>query len=212
MRDFILKRLELLPKPRPAGVAAHTAEAEAAAGARYRPSEHNNALFGCSRAAVLVDFCRRQLNPATRMKVTLITGTSAGIGEAFARRLAADQYDLLLVARSESKLQTLCAELTARRSITARYVALDLAAPAADQTLWDETQRRGLEVDWRINNAGIGSGGDFLEYDLPGIPNLLHLHMDAMVALTHRFRLAAGLLPPLLRPAYPPAKPPAARC
>lgn len=127
-------------------MAAHTAEAEAAAGARYRPSEHNNELFGCFRAAVLVDLCRRQLNPATRMKVTLITGTSAGIGEVFARRLAADQYHLLLVARSESKLQTLCAELTARRPITARYVVPTWPRPLPTKPCG--TKRSGAAWKW----------------------------------------------------------------
>lgn len=121
------------------------------------------------------------------MQVTLITGASAGIGEAFARRLAADQHHLLLVARSERKLQALCTELMAAHAITAQYVAIDLAAPGADQVLFEETQQRGLEVTWLINNAGIGSGGDFLEYDLPTIQNLMHLNMDALVALTYRF-------------------------
>ncbi len=125
------------------------------------------------------------------MNITLITGALAGIGEAFARQLAAEKYHLLLVARSESKLRLLCAELMAAYPITAHYVALDLAQPGADQALWAETEKRGLAVDWLINNAGIGSGGDFLEYDLPSIQNLMHLNMDALVALTHRF------LPPM---------------
>lgn len=125
------------------------------------------------------------------MQVTLITGASTGIGEAFARRLAAEKHHLLLVARSESKLRALCTELAATYPITAQYVALDLVAPGADQLLFDEAQRRGLEVNWLINNAGIGSGGDFLEYDLPTILQLMHLNMDALVALTYRF------LPPM---------------
>lgn len=121
------------------------------------------------------------------MYVTLITGASAGIGAAFARRLAAEQHNLLLVARSESKLRALCAELKAAHAITADYVAIDLTEPGADQVLFAEAQQRGFDVDWLINNAGIGSGGDFLEYDQPSVLNLMHLNMDAMVALTHRF-------------------------
>lgn len=121
------------------------------------------------------------------MNVTLITGASAGIGEAFARQLAADNHNLLLVARSESKLSALCTDLMAKHPIKAQYVAIDLAQPGADQTVFDETQRRGLAVDWLINNAGIGSGGDFLEYELPSVLNLMQLNMAAVVALTYRF-------------------------
>ena len=80
------------------------------------------------------------------MKVTLLTGASSGIGEAFARRLAAEQHNLVLVARSETKLQHLCADLMQRYAITAQYVALDLAVPGADAQLYAETEKRQLEV------------------------------------------------------------------
>ncbi|GAB3274481.1 SDR family oxidoreductase [Larkinella harenae] len=121
------------------------------------------------------------------MNVTLITGASGGIGAAFAHRLAAEKHNLLLVARSENKLRTLCEELTNRYGIQARYVAVDLIQPGADQRLFEETERLNLTVDWLINNAGIGSGGDLLELDLASELDMMHLNMDALVALTHRF-------------------------
>jgi len=121
------------------------------------------------------------------MKVTLITGASAGIGEAFARQLASEKHNLLLVARSETKLATLCEKLTKQYGINALYVAIDLMKPDADRILFVETQKRGLEIDWLINNAGIGSGGDLLEHALDSELDMMHLNMDAMVALTHRF-------------------------
>lgn len=100
------------------------------------------------------------------MNVTLITGASGGIGEAFARRLAAEGHNLVLVARSEDKLRRLCAELIAKHSITAQYVAVDLVSADADQRIFEETEKRGLVVNWLINNAGIGSAGDFTRLDL----------------------------------------------
>ncbi len=121
------------------------------------------------------------------MKVTLITGASAGIGEAFAKRLAAEKHNLLLIARSENKLQLLCEELIAKHAVNVQYIAVDLTKPDADKILFEETEKRGLQIEWLINNAGIGSGGDFLEYDLKSIMDMMHLNMDAMVALTHRF-------------------------
>lgn len=121
------------------------------------------------------------------MKVTLITGASGGIGAEFAKRLAAEKHNLLLVARNEGKLQTLCSELRAKHHVQVQYVALDLSAPGADKVLFEETEKRNLEVDWLINNAGIGTGGDFLEYGLKDYLDMMHLNMDAMVALTYRF-------------------------
>jgi short-subunit dehydrogenase len=95
------------------------------------------------------------------MKVTLITGASSGIGEAFARRLAADGHDLVLVARSEKLLHELCDELMLEHKITAHYVVLDLTAEGSDLKLLEETEKHGFEVEWLINNAGFGSVGDF---------------------------------------------------
>ena len=64
------------------------------------------------------------------MKATLITGASSGIGEAFARRLAAEGHNLVLVARSEAKLHELCDELMLKhKKVTAHYVPLDVRIP-----------------------------------------------------------------------------------
>ncbi len=121
------------------------------------------------------------------MKVTLITGASLGIGQAFAKQLASEKHNLLLIARSENKLKVLCDELMAKYNIKAYYFPLDLTKPGADQTLFEETETRGLQVDFLVNNAGIGSAGDFLEHDLQSEIAMMHLNMDAMVALTYRF-------------------------
>ena len=95
------------------------------------------------------------------MKFTLITGASSGIGKAFARKLAEEKHNLVLVARSEPKLHELCDELMLQHGILAHYVALDLTEFEADTKLFEETERHGFEVEWLINNAGFGSMGDF---------------------------------------------------
>src|SRR6202022_3237547 len=100
------------------------------------------------------------------MNTTLITGASSGIGEVFARKLAARGHNLLLVARSEDKLITLCNELGRIKSTHAQYVAIDLSETDAAARLFEETQKRGLEIDLLINNAGFGSMGDFAKLDL----------------------------------------------
>jgi short-subunit dehydrogenase len=121
------------------------------------------------------------------MKVTLITGASGGIGEQFARRLAADKHDLVLVARSEKKLHELCDELMLKHKITAHYVALDLNEFEADKKLFDETEKHSMQVDWLINNAGFGSMGDFAKLDLERELDMINLNVSALVALTHRY-------------------------
>jgi short-subunit dehydrogenase len=121
------------------------------------------------------------------MKATLITGASSGIGEAFARRLAASEHDLILVARSENKLHELCDELMLEHKIVAHYVALDLLEEDADEKLFKETEKHGFEVDWLINNAGFGSMGDFAVLDLEKELDIVRLNISALVGLTHRF-------------------------
>src|SRR6266571_4531823 len=121
------------------------------------------------------------------MKTTLITGASSGIGEVFARKLAARGDNVLLVARSEDKLMTLCNELGRINSIRAQYVAMDLSQPDAPARLFEETQKRDLQIDFLINNAGFGSMGDFTTLDLDRALNMIDLNVRALVELTNRF-------------------------
>ncbi|MEQ1763270.1 MAG: SDR family oxidoreductase [Pyrinomonadaceae bacterium] len=118
---------------------------------------------------------------------TLITGASSGIGKAFARRLAADGHNLVLVARSADKLRDLCAELSAAHGIKAQYFALDLTEPNADERCFDETERLGLKIDLLINNAGFGSMGDFAKLDIERELEMIRLNIGALVGLTHRY-------------------------
>ena len=121
------------------------------------------------------------------MKATLITGASSGIGEVFARKLAARGDNVLLVARSEDKLMTLCNELGRINSIRAQYVAMDLSQPKAPARLFAEAQQRDLEIDLLINNAGFGSMGDFARLDLARELNMIDLNVRSLVELTHHF-------------------------
>jgi short-subunit dehydrogenase len=121
------------------------------------------------------------------MNTTLITGASSGIGEIFARKLAARGRNVLLVARSEDKLITLCNELGRSNSIRAQYVALDLSQPESAARLFEEVGKRALSVDMLINNAGFGSMGEFSKLDLARELNMIDLNIKSLVELTHRF-------------------------
>ncbi len=121
------------------------------------------------------------------MNASLITGASSGIGEVFARKLAARGRNVLLVARSEGKLITLCNELGRSNSIRAQYVALDLSLPESPARLFEEAEKRGLSIDLLVNNAGFGSFGDFSKADLARELNMIDLNTKALVELTYLF-------------------------
>ncbi len=121
------------------------------------------------------------------MKTALITGASSGIGEAFARRLAAEGHDIFLVARTEEKLQALCNELTGRHGIKADHLAVDLGKTGSEDAVFDTITDRGITVDILINNAGFGSMGDFSDLPLERELEMVDLNIRALVGLTHKF-------------------------
>ena len=121
------------------------------------------------------------------MNTTVITGASSGIGAAFARKLAARGRNVLLVARSEDNLITMCNELGRASGVRAHYIAMDLLQPDAAAQLFEETQRRGLLVEMLVNNAGFGSMSDFSELDLARELEMIDLNVKSLVDLTHRF-------------------------
>jgi short-subunit dehydrogenase len=121
------------------------------------------------------------------MKVTLITGATSGIGEALAHQLAGRRHHLLLVARNEQKLLTLCNELSQKNGIEADYIVADLSKPDAADAIFEESQRRNLSVSLLVNNAGIGSSGEFVTNDLQSEMDMLQLNNSSMVALCRLF-------------------------
>ncbi|HKY06467.1 MAG TPA: SDR family oxidoreductase [Blastocatellia bacterium] len=122
-----------------------------------------------------------------RNQTALITGASAGIGEAFARKLASRGANLFLVARTEEKLRSLSDELQNSYGVRADYFALDLSTDGAAARLFDETDRHGVKVDLLINNAGFGSFGEFCALPVERELQMIHLNIVALVDLTHRY-------------------------
>ena len=121
------------------------------------------------------------------MKVSLITGASGGIGEVFARKLAARGENVFLVARSGDKLAALCDELRRTHKVDAQFFAADLTEHDAPARLFAETERRGLRVETLVNNAGYGSVGEFALLDLENELRMVDLNVRALVELTHRY-------------------------
>ena len=88
--------------------------------------------------------------------LALVTGASAGIGEAFARAYAAKGHDLALVARRADRLEALATELSAAHGIEAFAIPADLALFEAHKPVLDAIAARGRHVDVLVNNAGFG--------------------------------------------------------
>src|SRR3954468_12912507 len=114
-------------------------------------------------------------------ETALVTGASSGIGEQFARQLAARGHDVVLVARRADRLESLAAELPTE----AKVVACDLASDAA--SLGGRVQELGVQVDLLVNNAGFGTSGPFLEHDPARDAEQVRVNCEAVVTLTHGF-------------------------
>lgn len=119
---------------------------------------------------------------ATR-PLAAITGASSGIGEAFARKLAARGYDILLIARRRDRLQQIAAELATTFGMRAQALAVDLATDSglaqAEQHLRNEPR-----LAFLVNNAGFGTRSFFHEAD-PAPQDAMHrLHVLATLRLT----------------------------
>lgn len=118
------------------------------------------------------------------MSSTLITGASGGLGEAFARLASADGSDLVLVARSREKLETLAHDLATTHGVTVRVLASDLAAPDAVPVLLDDLRLKNVVVETLVNNAGVGKLAPFSDTDPRDIERMLRLNVDALTLLT----------------------------
>lgn len=120
-------------------------------------------------------------------RIALITGASSGIGKELASNFARDGYDVILVARSESRLQLLAGELQARYGVAATAIVADLELANGASELFNEVKRRGLFVNALANNAGYGCFGEFRDADLERELAMMQLNMNTVVILTRLF-------------------------
>jgi uncharacterized protein len=110
----------------------------------------------------------------------IITGASRGLGAEYARVLASQGYDLLLVARDEARLRELSQKLETAHAIQTHVCVLDLAQPNSAHQLFVIAREFRHTPDLLINNAGFGMYGAFVSHPLPRIQQMLHLHIQTV--------------------------------
>ena len=115
----------------------------------------------------------------------LVTGASSGIGECFARMLAARKQNVILVARSKDKLAAVAKELSSAHGIAAEAIDFDLSVAGASERLASQLRERKLEVGLLVNNAGFGARGRFHELPLERQSEMVRLNVMVLVELTH---------------------------
>ena len=120
-------------------------------------------------------------------KTALITGASSGIGKELAKIHASNGGDLVIVARSEDKLQTLSEELKSAYNISVNIIVKDLTLPEAPKEIYDEVSSAGIVIEYLINNAGFGGVGYFYERNWEDDLAMIHLNIIALTALTRYF-------------------------
>jgi short-subunit dehydrogenase len=119
------------------------------------------------------------------MTYALITGASKGIGKEFAVSLAKRKYNLLLVARTESLLSELAAELQKKYGVTVNCKAVDLSSATAAQEIIAWCKQGNYDINVVVNNAGYGLNGAFEKVSLDEQLNMMNLNMNTLVQLTY---------------------------
>jgi short-subunit dehydrogenase len=129
----------------------------------------------------------RRMAVAFAKSWVLVTGASSGLGEEFARQLAASSANLILTARSQAPLERLSRELSRERGVEARVVIADLAEPGGAQALCRDVDALALPVEHLINNAGFGGTGPLADQDPDELGRMLRLNCEAPLTLGRHF-------------------------
>jgi hypothetical protein len=119
-------------------------------------------------------------------RTALVTGASSGIGRAFAEHLAARGWTVVAVARRADRLDALSKSIASDHGVDAHSLVADLCDPGAPAEIENELARRGLEVDFLVNNAGFSLYGRFLDHPWSEQQQMLQVMGVAPCELTYR--------------------------
>ncbi len=121
------------------------------------------------------------------MKYTLITGASSGIGLELAHIFAQNNHNLILTARNKGVLSLLKENLESQHKIDIKIISLDISGETGAINLYETVKKKQLEVDILINNAGIGSHGEFVGKEIQSDLDMINLNIITPTILTKLF-------------------------
>lgn len=125
----------------------------------------------------------------------LVTGSTSGIGKAFAEKLAKERNNLVLVSRNETKLKKQADALSCKYGIAILIIPCDLSTSNAAELIYSKVSDEGIIIDILINNAGFNECGPFIETDGLKEITMIHLHVQhitEMMKLFVRDMVSAG--------------------
>ncbi|PIF02354.1 MAG: short-chain dehydrogenase [Draconibacterium sp.] len=120
-------------------------------------------------------------------ETALITGASGGLGKDFAQIFAQKGYNLVLIARSEEKLNNIARELEGKYKIKTTIFIQDLSEPNSASKIYTEVKNRSIHIDVLINNAGFGKIVAFVDEKLSTYTEMLNLNITTLTELTVLF-------------------------
>lgn len=120
-------------------------------------------------------------------KTVLITGATTGIGYELAKLFAGDKYDLVIVARNESKLKETASFLQNEFKVSVKTISKDLSLLHSAAEIYDELKSENRDIEILINNAGFGTHGPFADSKLSIDLEMIYLNISSLLILNRLF-------------------------
>lgn len=115
------------------------------------------------------------------MATALITGATSGIGLGFTHQLAREKFNLILVSRSQDKLEKLTQQIKEKYSVHVEYIVCDLSSQHEVENICRKIET--LQIDLLINNAGVGKAEMFIESSRTKNREMMNLNMYSVTQL-----------------------------
>jgi short-subunit dehydrogenase len=123
----------------------------------------------------------------SKEKYALVTGASSGIGYELAKLFAQDGKNIVVVARSQDRLEKLKTEIENKHGTKAIVLVKDLSKPDAPQEIFSELEKKNINVDVLVNNAGFSVYGKFAGTDWAQEAEMLQVNITSLTHLTKLF-------------------------